>query len=179
MPVPPFAALLSVARAGRAWMATVPDGAFAHAHVLPASTIGAQYRHHLDYLEALLVGLNNGRVDYDGRARDPRCETERAVALQRAEALEGQLEQHIAAGATHSGTEIAVRECCDPDQPSPWLQSTVGREVAAVIAHAIHHYAVLAITARACGIAVDDSFALAPATRRYRANSAPTLTVSN
>lgn len=169
MTTPPFAALLATARAGRAWIDSVGDAPYRDAQLLPESTLGAQFRHHLDYLEAYIAGLESGRMDYDGRARDRRCEVDRATAASRAARLEERLLRLAQLGRLHVDAPVLVRECCDAEQPSPWLASTVGRETAAVLSHSIHHFAIMAVTARACGIAVDPALALAPATRRYRA----------
>ncbi|MBM4345815.1 MAG: hypothetical protein FJ100_20785 [Deltaproteobacteria bacterium] len=167
-PSPPLGALLATMRAGRTWIAALPTEAYASVTLLPGSTIGAQFRHHLDYVEALLVGLDSGRVDYDGRARELACERDPAVALRRALVLEAGIERHMAQGALGMGTPLLVRECCDAHAESPWLPSTVGREVAAVLSHTVHHHAILAVTALSLGLPVDVDLALAPATRRHR-----------
>lgn len=175
----PLEALLTVARNGRLWLATVPASAYATAQVASASTMGAQYRHHLDYLEALLTGMESGKVDYDGRARDLLCEQDLDVALQRAERLELWLERLIADPTPQPSSPLLVRESWDADQPPAWLPSTADREAVVVLAHAVHHYAILAVIAHACGLPVDREFSLAPATRRYRAGLARPSAATN
>src|SRR5690349_11106495 len=40
--------------------------------------VGAQFRHNLDFVNSLLNGLKEGRVDYNARQRDPRIEASAA-----------------------------------------------------------------------------------------------------
>lgn len=44
------------------------------------SSIGAHIRHNLDFVNALLNGIVEGRIDYNDRPRDSRVENDRAYA---------------------------------------------------------------------------------------------------
>ena len=50
----------------------------------------------------------------------------------------------------------------------PFLMSSVGRELLTLSTHTIHHFALIAITLRAHGVAVDPDFGVAPSTLRHR-----------
>ena len=143
-----------------AWTATVPP--------IAASTVGAHFRHVFDHVNALLAGLHGGIVDYDQRARDPRIEQDRAHALAHARRL-GALLRGLGDGkgplrVLQDSGERGARAVAD---------STWARELQFVIAHTVHHHALIGLLLRIQGVAVDASFGVAPSTLRHLAAQSP------
>lgn len=126
-----------------------------------ADSVGAHFRHNLEFGLNLVKGIETGRVDYGNRKRDPRVENERDYAV-------GQFESLI--------TEIRSLQDCDIDQMIEvrsevdvdiWLPSSIGRELEFLHSHTVHHYALIAAKLAASGFTLRDGFGVAPSTLRY------------
>src|SRR5688500_13476312 len=50
-------------------------------------SVGAQFRHNLDFINAFLRGVKIGRIDYGKRERDFRIENDRSAAIAQIEVL--------------------------------------------------------------------------------------------
>ena len=132
--------------------------------------IGGHYRHCLDHFSSLLRGLDAEEVDYDHRARDERVESQPDFALARTLQLRAQLER-LPIGAL----DAPVRARCEVSYAhgdSPVTGSTFGRELVYAIAHAIHHYALIAIMARLMDAKLPVNFGVAPSTVAHNAKQA-------
>ena len=129
--------------------------------------IGGHYRHCLDHFTSLLRGLDADEVDYDHRARDARIESQPDFALTLTRELRAQLER-LPLGAL----EAPVNARCEVSYvhgDSPVTGSTFGRELVYAIAHAIHHYALIAIMARLMDAKLPEHFGVAPSTVAHHA----------
>lgn len=124
-------------------------------------SIGAHFRHNLDFAANLVRGLESGRIDYNERERDRRVETDRRYARERFMFLAGALRN--AAGADPE-RELLVRSELDGDL---WHRSTPGRELEFLHSHTVHHYALIAERLRAHGFPVPDDFGVAPSTLEF------------
>lgn len=127
-----------------------------------AASAGAHLRHCLDALDQLAAGLDSGAVDYDRRARDPRTETDPFAALERIDALRGELVERIAG---ESDRTLRIRA----DEPGAasdagFVASTLARELRALASHTVHHYALVAVVLRLRGVDVPQAFGVAPST---------------
>jgi hypothetical protein len=126
-----------------------------------SGSIGEHVRHCLDHVRALLTGTSVGAVSYDARLRGTRIETDPraagieiamlSVALGGLDALPPDTPVRLQAVAQHGA------------RPSD-LGTTVGREIAFVIQHTIHHCAVIALLLERCDIPVPPRFGYAPST---------------
>jgi hypothetical protein len=132
------------------------------------SPIGAHFRHVLDHYSAFLHGLERGRIDYDQRERDPELETD----LQEAQAAARQIEVALAALSTTTlrgpvlvNVAVATESHGDPT----WEPSTVQRELAFLLSHTVHHYALISLHARHQGVDLGEEFGVAPSTLEHRA----------
>jgi uncharacterized damage-inducible protein DinB len=125
-------------------------------------SIGGHYRHCLDHFSSLLRGVSEGWVDYDNRERDQKLETlpEMANSLTRnlRKAIEGLRPEQLEAPV------IARCEVSYEKGDSPPTTSTLGRELVYVIAHAIHHYALISVMARLMDAKLPEHFGVAPST---------------
>jgi len=130
------------------------------------ASIGGHYRHCLDHFASFLRGLDRGEINYDARDRDPRLESDPEFARQ----LTGRLRREIEALTQETlARPIATRaEVSYAPGESAVAASSAGRELAYAIAHAIHHYALIAFMARLNGVALPEGFGLAPSTLAYQ-----------
>ncbi len=136
--------------------------------VVPSS-IGGHLRHNLDHLDALLAGLDRGEVDYDQRRRGTDVETSRPAALA---ALHRQ--QRLLRNLPDLAEDQPLRLTVLVDRSAPPLEveTSVGRELAFVLSHTIHHNALLAVMARLLGVSVPEHFGYAPSTLAHREKTA-------
>lgn len=132
---------------------------------LPPHRAGAHLRHILEFYECFLEGAPRRVIDYDGRRRDLRTETDRTYAVRRIHDLIEGLR-----GACLEGDElIEVRVEDAPGDESGWLKSTPGRELQFLRSHTIHHYALIAVTLQSLNHPVPADFGMAPSTLRHLA----------
>ncbi len=130
-------------------------------------SIGSHYRHILDHYQAFFSGLESGRVDYDARERDPATETNIATARARAEATVRELTE-ISPDRLDRTIAVNTRTTSQVHQPPEWAPCTVRRELAFLLSHTVHHYALINLLARAGGIELHASFGVAPSTLVHR-----------
>ena len=128
-------------------------------------SIGTHYRHCLDHFVSLLRTGTGPVVDFDLRDRDPRIENEPDQAL----ALTRKIRSALAQWNTRDLARTVGTRCEISYAPgaSPVTGSTLGRELAYAIAHAIHHFAIIAILGRLQGIQLPEEFGMAPSTLAY------------
>ena len=133
-----------------------------------SGSIGAHFRHNLDFVNSFLNGIAERRIDYNDRTRDTLVETRPAYAVEqmefairRLESLKPEMFDRI----------VMVRSEINEDL---WHASSVAREIEFLHSHTVHHYAVIA---RLMPYVADDgfrTFGVAPSTIRFRAaSSAP------
>jgi uncharacterized damage-inducible protein DinB len=126
------------------------------------ASIGGHYRHCLDHFASIVRSVGGKVVDYDDRERDPRIETQPEFALQ----ITRELRQALAALSPEQLHTTVAARCEVSYEPgnSPLTASSLGRELVYCIAHAIHHYALIAVMARLLNARVPEHFGIAPST---------------
>jgi len=137
---------------------------------LPAvfsSAVGGHYRHCLDHFECLLAGVAAGEVNYDHRRRDARIENNRTLALAETRRLREACEK-IPPGTLSLPLHVVSKVNYDGEVAST-SASSLGREMMYAVAHAIHHYALLAVMCGLLGVRVPFGFGIAPATLQHQA----------
>lgn len=161
----------AVLQQGAALVRDLDSGAYTqNAPHLALSGVGPHLRHVVDFYERLLAPLENGvngsdpaiRIDYDARARDPRMETDPQHAHLVLERTIERLRAVIDHPAVVHGKSVQVRA-----DGSPWIESTVVRELQSIVSHTVHHFALIAIAVRAQGGTVEPEFGVAPSTLRH------------
>lgn len=131
------------------------------------SSIGGHVRHNLDHYWSLLRGYEAGEVDYDARARDPRVETDPAVAAASTAEIAAALKN-----LKPALLEAAIRVKMDtggytiPDEA--WSRSTVRRELQFLLSHTVHHYALIGVMCQRQGLHLPKGFGIAPSTLKHR-----------
>lgn len=151
---------------GRRLLDQVSDQLFVCADEHGHACVGAHMRHVLDCYRCFVGGLEGGRIDYDARERNPRLETERAVAMATIDGLARQLAT-LGEADRHRPVQVRVDAAAWGEADS-WSHSTLGRELQFLLSHTLHHYALIAMTLRVLGQAPDPSFGVAPSTLAYR-----------
>ena len=129
------------------------------------SCIGDHLRHCLEHYVSFLDGLDARRIDYDARARDVRIATSRPFAAQTIQDLIARLH-----AIPRDDKPLRVKMDCDKDaeHAAPWSPSSVERELQYLMAHTIHHYALIAVLLRLQGYTPHEDFGVAPSTLKYR-----------
>jgi hypothetical protein len=123
--------------------------------------IGGHVRHCLDHVAALLAGVQTGLCAYDRRQRGTAVEASRADAVDAiTDVMIGLV--HLDTSALYS--EVYVETQLDPSGAMVITRSSVGREVAFLVSHTIHHNAIVSQMMQARGLQVGPRLGLAPAT---------------
>ncbi len=141
---------------------------------LPASTygqacgalgrhsIGRHVRHILDHYESLL-GAEAAALDYEHRRRDPGLERSPTRAIRRLDEIVVALVS-LAEGAVSASVRLHYPL---GDGDSQALPTSLGRELAFLTSHTIHHMAILGLLAERLGVALPDDFGVHPSTLRH------------
>lgn len=126
-----------------------------------SGSIGEHVRHCLDHVSALVSATPSGVLSYDYRRRGTAIESEPAAALQQILRLKAALDRwpgksldepiRVDSLITRAG-----------DGVTGW--STLGRELAFVVSHTIHHQAIIGLLLVLRGYAVPDRFGHSPST---------------
>jgi uncharacterized damage-inducible protein DinB len=130
--------------------------------VIPSS-VGGHVRHCLDHVKALLCGVDTGRVDYDRRDRATTIETDRRAAL---ESIRQYASALVELESEAGNLPVRVSVLMTSDGAPAEVRSSVGRELAYVLSHTIHHNALLAAMVRTLGGTPPERFGYAPSTIR-------------
>lgn len=127
-----------------------------------SGSVGAHVRHVLDHVAALVEASSAGELCYDERQRGTRIEVDPAAALSQIYGLQLGLERMA---ARHQDQHVRVRSQIDRRGRCIASWSTLGRELAFVISHTIHHQAIIALLlAEGASVAVPERFGYAPST---------------
>lgn len=132
-------------------------------------TIGGHVRHCLDHIRAILDGFSIGVVDYDHRERGTHIESDPYAARDEIRRL-----RRLAEDLSHVETSVPVRVAIMPtrDGERVDLLSTLGRELAFVLSHTIHHNAMIKGMAVTLGLSLPQTFGYAPSTLAHRSEDA-------
>lgn len=140
----------------------VPTGKYAtESRTLKGGTIGKHIRHTLDHFRAALDASPGVVIDYDHRERNVPMETQPREAVKAIGRIRDRLLRLDAAALDHA---VRVRVMVNGDGEEVELGSTLGRELAFVWHHAVHHHAMLGAIAAEHGIVLEGEFGRAPST---------------
>ncbi len=124
-------------------------------------SIGGQFRHNLDFVQCLLNGIRNGKIDYSQRERDLRVEENRHCAKERFTLLikeMNDLSPELFERRMHVRSEI---------DDAVWNESTAGRELEFVLSHTVHHHALIAEKMNSFGMKTPSHLGVAASTLRF------------
>lgn len=161
-------AIAEVLRQGEALLNSLSDEDYKRK--LPTvfgSTVGGHYRHCLDHFKSLLSGLDAGEIDYDHRERNSWVENDCMFALAETHRILRAFE-FIPTPFLDCPINVRSKVNYEVDGAS-LIGSTVGREFMYAVAHAIHHYALIAVMCGILDVPVPAGFGVAPSTLKYQA----------
>lgn len=124
-------------------------------------SVGAQFRHNVDFVSSFLNGIDDGRVDYGNRERDQRVEEDRDFAAERILSCIRRLD---ALSPGQFSKSLLVRSEVDP---ATWLPSSFVRELEFVYSHTVHHHALIREKLAGFGIEPSARFGVALSTLEY------------
>ena len=130
------------------------------------ASVGQHYRHVLDHFICLATGLDSGRVDYDQRSRNCHIENDVECARGITAMLLHQF-QNLSADDLENSCEV-VYSVGYRDAEADVIASTIGREIAFSVGHAIHHFAIVRLLCSELAGAVPTEFGVAPSTLKHR-----------
>ena len=156
---------LALLRQGAAVIERLEGGIYAGLGEPPGRGVGAHLRHVLDHYHAFLAGLENDVIDYDARERGGAVESDRQEGLRSIAAVERGLGR---ISPDDLDRRMRVREeSVDGSGLEDSSASSVRRELQFLQGHTVHHWAIVALLLARRGIAVPETFGLAPSTLRY------------
>ena len=132
-------------------------------------SIGGHIRHCLDHVKALVVAAESGLLDYDHRKRDTQIESCRLMALGLIRELERAVQDLPPDAMDH---EIELTTLLSPDDEPVVVRSSVGRELAYVLSHTVHHNALIGAMVKTLGGWLPSHFGYAPSTIAHGRTSA-------
>ncbi len=133
------------------------------------SSIGGHTRHCLDHVRAIIGATHSGELDYDQRNRGTDVETSRQAALTVAEGLMAELSQ-LRAGQAHH--DLRLQMLLTRDGQPVIVRTSLERELAYVLAHTIHHNALISAMLQTLGAWRPQTFGYAPATLQHAEKTA-------
>lgn len=131
--------------------------------VVPSS-VGGHVRHCLEHVRTLLNAVESGGLDYDSRQRGTPVENSRCSAISEIDELVSHL-QHLSGDVIDRTLSMSVILASD-SEPIP-VHTTVGRELAFVLSHTVHHNALVGAMVKTLGGWLPDRFGYAPATLKH------------
>lgn len=146
----------------RALLQRVPDRVYTGRPVPALSgSVGEHVRHCLDHVGVFATARAARYISYDHRSRSTSEETDRLAALRRIDTL---LDELVTTTDDALARPLVVEALLHADGIPLMGESSLARELAFVVHHTIHHFAVIALLLDRQGVAVPARFAHAPST---------------
>lgn len=156
---------------GRELLAALPDLDYTRkSSGVFAASVGEHYRHILDHFDCFLTGVVRGHIDYDRRARQRRVEFDRGYAMAVTELLLHELRQ-LPEPVFEDEIDVTYSVGYHGSAPET-MRTTVARELAFCVGHAVHHYAIVKMLCAELGAQLTPEFGLAPSTLKHHAAAA-------
>lgn len=128
------------------------------------SNIGVHFRHVLEHYSCFFEQLPTGLISYDKRCRDMRLEVDSSYAVKTLSSVCDELKQldiDNGAGLLQISDQPLLRA----------VDSNLERELLFLLAHTVHHYAMIAAMARLLGKTPKEGFGVAIATQLHLATT--------
>ena len=126
-------------------------------------SIGAHFRHNLDFVNSFLNGIAERRIDYNDRTRDTMVETRPSYAVEQMQFAMRRLER------LKPETLDRIVMVRSEINEGVWHASSIAREIEFLHSHTVHHYAVIAPLMPSLERDGLSTFGVAPSTIRFRA----------
>lgn len=128
-----------------------------------SGSVGEHVRHCLDHVRTLASVRFVDDLSYDHRSRGTAVEADPEAAVHEIDRLISDID---CLAARPLGRPVRVFSLLDGDGTVVAARSTVARELAFVVQHTLHHYAIIALLLDRLGLEAPDGFGLAPSTPR-------------
>jgi uncharacterized damage-inducible protein DinB len=162
LPAPTVTPLVQLLERYAQMLARLSDEHYVTKPVGPVDgSIGGHTRHCLDHARALLEAAQSGLLNYDNRERDTQLEASRALALRHIRELIEQLNdlpQHA------MDQDLTLTTLLSADGQPVAVRSSIGRELAYVLSHTVHHHALISAMVKTLGGWLPNHFGYAPST---------------
>ena len=134
--------------------------------LLNDNSIGKHIRHVVEFFDLLLQGADSGLVNYDKRSHEPLFETSTEATLAKLKELVTRLDK-MAFDGKEAMLELSY---ADSDDDSMQVKSSLERELAYNIEHAIHNMAIVKIAVHTMfpSVKLAENFGVAYSTVRYQ-----------
>jgi uncharacterized damage-inducible protein DinB len=159
--------ILEVLDQGERLLSEISDDAYTHK--IPtafSSSIGGHYRHCLDHFRILLDAVKAGGLNYDHRERDTLIENDRYAALNATRELRKNWST-LEPGCLGRALEVTCKVSYAAGDSQKSI-SSVSREIMYVVAHAVHHYALIGIMGVLMDLKLPAGFGVAPSTLKHQ-----------
>ncbi len=133
--------------------------------VLSGSTIGQHFRHILEFYVCLKKGADTGIICYDARERNTLIETDR----QYASGIVSDIKHFLYTIGPNSNVMLMGNYSVTDDEQTE-ISSSLYRELAYALDHAVHHLAIvkIALSEEKESAIMDENLGVAPSTIRFR-----------
>ena len=130
------------------------------------SSLGKHFRHIFDFYRCLAMGLDEKTIDYSTRQRDPQIEIEPQKAAERFRSILDTLEHCV----TEERVAVLSDFSTDDQETREAYESTIGRELAFIHDHAVHHLAIIKMGIKVIDpqLVLEENFGLAPSTVKFQ-----------
>ena len=128
-----------------------------------SGSVGGHVRHCLDHVAALIAGSTTGELSYDHRLRGTLVESDPAAAVLEIDRLIDGIGE---IGTRPLEWTIRLRSLVDRSGLDVATESSIARELAYVVHHTTHHFAIIALLLDRLGCEPPAGFGLAPSTPR-------------
>lgn len=137
----------------------------AELELLNGNSIGKHVRHVVEFFELFVDGASIGLINYDQREHTPLYETSTEATLQKIDELRKEVDR-----ISHGGEVLLEVSYGATNEDSVKIKSSVERELAYNIEHAIHHMAIIKIAIQTIfpSIKLAENFGVAYSTVRYQ-----------
>jgi len=148
-------------------IARLPDSQYAQKPVgVVESSVGGHVRHCLDHVKALIDAVVTGELNYDDRRRGTLVESSPRIACETIDML---IRELCAISEDDLDQPITLTALLCPEEPAVRVQSSIGRELVYVIAHTVHHNALIGAMVKTLGGWLPPRFGYAPSTLKHLA----------
>lgn len=110
--------------------------------LLSSNTIAKHVRHVLEMYDEMLAGIAEGLIDYDARKRNLLIEHNREYTLHVIQEITGKIEN------LEADKPLQLSACYDINGGNVMVNTSINRELAYNIEHAIHHMAIIQISVK-------------------------------
>jgi len=141
------------------------------------ASIGGHYRHCLDHFRRFVESATADSLNYDHRERGTLVESDRFAALNATREL--RIAYQRLPVACLSRKLLVTCKTSYATNHSQTAASTVAREIMYVIAHAVHHYALIGIMGGMQGLKMPAGFGIAPSTVKFQSGFSKALALSS